>query len=66
MAKGKGPRGEFPSDDEIAMRAYEMFLERLWSDASRGDIWYEAETDLLDRAARRVLNRRKADHDPQD
>jgi hypothetical protein len=66
VAKGKDPRGYFPSDDEIAMRAYEMFLERLWSDASRRDIWYEAETELLDRAARRLLKEHKADHDPPD
>lgn len=64
MAKAKRPRGVFPTDDEIAMRAYEMFLDRVWSGASPGDIWYEAETALLDRAVRRLLNANKADSDP--
>ncbi len=48
------------------MRAYEMFLERVWSGGDRSEIWYEAETELLDRAARRVLNLRKADRDLPD
>jgi hypothetical protein len=52
----KPPRGLYPTDEEIAQRVYEMFLERTWTFESP-DYWNIAESELLDRAARRVLRR---------
>jgi hypothetical protein len=52
----KPPEGTYPTDDEIAQRVYELFLERAWTDRSP-DYWTLAETELLDRAARRVVRR---------
>jgi len=49
------PADVFPTFDEIACRAYELFLadgkkiERVFQ------CWYRAEDELLDRAARRVI-----------
>jgi hypothetical protein len=46
----KIPSGPYPTDDEIAQRVYEMFLERNWTSGSP-DFWSIAEAELLDRAA---------------
>jgi hypothetical protein len=50
----RAPRDPFPSDEEIAERAYELsFLER---EADRPSNYLDAaEEELLDRAAKRAL-----------
>jgi hypothetical protein len=52
----KPPGSPYPTDEEIAQRVYEMFLERTWPSGSP-DYWNIAESELLDRAARRILRR---------
>jgi hypothetical protein len=49
----KPPLDTYPTEDEIAQRVYERFLERAWSYGSP-DSWRIAESELLERAARRV------------
>ncbi len=54
------PAGTYPSRDEIAGRAYVLFLQagRLRPFA---ECWRAAERELLDRGARRVLRELDAD-----
>jgi hypothetical protein len=47
------PASVFPTTEEIAIRAFEMFVENN-RQVSRRDCWRRAEALLLDRAARRV------------
>jgi hypothetical protein len=49
------PRAPFPTSDEIADRAYEMYLRDRTLNGNRGACWREAENELLERAARRVI-----------
>jgi hypothetical protein len=64
-----GPRADFPSEEEIWARAYEMcFLERD-STAASADYWRAAESELLDRAARKIIKspaKRRAGRDRSD
>jgi hypothetical protein len=50
------PRDTFPTEDEVSQRVYEMFLERAWSYRSP-DYYRIAESELLERAARRIARR---------
>jgi hypothetical protein len=49
------PRGVYPTDDEIAERAYQMLLDRLSAPLVITDYWRLAETELLERAATRAI-----------
>ena len=51
----KLPVAEYPTDEDISRRVYEMFLERHHADAEVDTCWCVAEEELLDREARRVL-----------
>jgi hypothetical protein len=48
----------FPSDDEIAERAYQMFLERASTALGSAGYWRLAEAELLEKAVRQVLRLR--------
>lgn len=48
-------RNVFPTFDEIAERAYELFVAEGRRVDRVFDCWRQAENELLDRAARRVL-----------
>jgi hypothetical protein len=64
----KPPAGTYPTDDEIAQLVYEMFLERAWTLNGGADYWRIAETELLERAAARVVRAgvsRKRDAGPR-
>ena len=50
------PRDPFPTSDEIADRAYAIFLRDRTSNGNRSRCWREAENELLDRAARRAID----------
>ena len=45
----------FPSRDEIARRARELFIQRGRPSGPATQFWFEAEQQLLSRAARLVL-----------
>jgi Protein of unknown function (DUF2934) len=45
----------FPTPDEIADRAYELFIDAGSRAEHEADYWRRAEDELLDRAARRVI-----------
>jgi hypothetical protein len=45
----------YPTDDEIAQRTYEMFLDESSSSVGAVTCWRLAETELLERSADRVL-----------
>jgi len=47
------PKGVYPTDDEIAQRAYEMLRER--TTAPSVVYWKLAEAELLERAAARAI-----------
>ena len=49
------PKGVYPTDEEIAERAYEMFLARVSSTFGVADYWTAAQTELLERAAARAI-----------
>ena len=51
----EGPQAEFPSEEEISARAYEMCLLERHSTVASVDYWRVAESELLDRAARRII-----------
>ncbi len=48
------PLDVFPTFDEIAARAYELFVAEGKRIDRVFDCWSQAETELLDRAARRL------------
>jgi hypothetical protein len=57
MAK-RGPRpmpDVFPTEDEVALRAYELFLLERNPRKVLANYWRIAEDELLERAARRAL-----------
>ena len=45
----------FPTEDQIAIRAYELYLLDRDPNRAIADYWRPAETELLDRAARKAL-----------
>jgi hypothetical protein len=45
----------FPTEDEIAELCHALMLDRMASRSSITDCWRRAETQLLERAADRVL-----------
>jgi hypothetical protein len=45
----------FPTEDEIAQRAFELFFYERDPDRSLNDYWRWAERELLDRAACQAL-----------
>jgi hypothetical protein len=49
------PAATYPSFDEVARRAYELFVAEGKRVDRVFDCWYRAEAELLDRAARRVI-----------
>jgi hypothetical protein len=49
------PRAVYPTDDEIAERAYQMLLDRLSAPMGITEYWKLAETELLERAATRAI-----------
>jgi hypothetical protein len=51
----EGPRADFPSEEEISARAYEMCLLARDSTMASADYWRVAESELLDRAARKII-----------
>ncbi|HEY7293288.1 MAG TPA: hypothetical protein VH583_25860 [Vicinamibacterales bacterium] len=53
------PRDVYPTDDEIGEFAYEILLERMSTSIGTTDVWMMAEAELLERAARRLFNRRR-------
>ena len=65
---GLPPKGIYPTDDEIAQRAYEMLLDRLSAPLVITDYWKLAEAELLERAVARAIRplvarqRRRKDH----
>ena len=55
MAHDLPPKRVFPTDDEIADRAYEMLVNRASSPVGIVDYWRLAEAELLERAAARPI-----------
>lgn len=57
MAKplSRGVPHLFPTEDEIALRAYELFLLERNPRRVLADYWRIAEDELLERAARKAL-----------
>jgi hypothetical protein len=51
----KLPVAEYPTDEDISRRVYEMFLERHHAAHEVATCWSVAEEELLEREARRVL-----------
>jgi hypothetical protein len=51
----EGPQADFPSEEEISARAYEMCLLERDSTVASVDYWRAAESELLDRAARKII-----------
>ena len=56
MQDPQPPHDTYPTEEEISQRVYEMFLKRAWRNGS-ADYWTIAESELLERAARRVLRK---------
>jgi Protein of unknown function (DUF2934) len=60
-AQARAPEpSSFPAHDEIARRAYELFVMRGRAEGLQLDDWLQAERELLDRAARRVIAPRRS------
>jgi hypothetical protein len=57
--RGPKPIGMFPTFDEIAWRAHEIFTSDTGPDLTIFECWRRAEDELLDKAATRAL---RADH----
>ena len=57
--RASGP-SSFPAHEEIARRAYELFVTRGMAEGLEQDDWLQAERELLDRAARRVTAPRRS------
>jgi hypothetical protein len=55
MAHDLPPKGIFPTDDEIADRAYEMIVTGASAPTAVVDYWKLAEAELLERAAARAI-----------
>jgi hypothetical protein len=53
--RAERPRADFPSEEEISARAYEMFLLERDLTVASADYWRAAESELLDRAARKTI-----------
>ena len=51
----EGPQADFPSEEEISARAYEICLLERDSAKASADYWRVAESELLDRAARKII-----------
>jgi hypothetical protein len=51
----EGPQAEFPSEEEISARAYEMSLLERDPTVMATDYWRVAESELLDRAAKKII-----------
>jgi hypothetical protein len=49
------PKDIYPSADEVAEFAYELLLAEMSAPVGMTDLWRIAETELLERGARRVL-----------
>jgi hypothetical protein len=49
------PKDVFPTEDEIAERAYELLLHRSSAADGLTDYWRLAEAELLERGARRIV-----------
>jgi hypothetical protein len=45
---------QFPTEDDVAERAYQLFVDRFSTGRSTANCWYDAETELLDRASRAI------------
>jgi len=54
MPRTEPTSAPFPSEDEVAAQAYRLFAERLSTGRSTANCWYDAESELLDRAARAI------------
>ena len=55
--QGGDTRARFPSEDEIAARALELFFRDRDAPQAFADCWRAAEDELLDRAARQAIKR---------
>jgi hypothetical protein len=58
-AETEPSRSSFPGHDDIAQRAYELWVSRGMSAGLETDDWLQAERELLDRAARKATAPRR-------
>ncbi len=59
--KARKPRAaKFPSHEDIALRAYHIFLERKGTPGNPFDDWARAESELLAQAPKKAKPRRKS------
>jgi Protein of unknown function (DUF2934) len=58
-AKSAPAASSFPAHDEIALRAYELWVNRGMGPGLDREDWHRAEHELLDRAARKATTPRK-------
>jgi Protein of unknown function (DUF2934) len=58
--RAEAPASSFPGHDDIAQRAYQLFVNRGMAAGFEQEDWRQAEQELLDRAARKIAVPKRA------